>query len=77
MATSRLTNLRSALTDGYSVRLSGNGNDEVGACYGDSGGPVFYGEFTSNIIVALSGWYLGPAGFAQGTDPFTERTGKR
>jgi hypothetical protein len=60
MATSRLTNLRSALTDGYSVKLSGNGNDEGGGCFGDSGGPVFYGGFTSNTIVALSGWFLGP-----------------
>jgi trypsin len=60
MAKSRLTNLRSALTDGYSVRLGGNGNDEGGGCFGDSGGPVFYGGFSSNTIVALSGWWLGP-----------------
>jgi hypothetical protein len=60
MATSKLTNLRSALTDGYSVRLGGNGNDQGGACFGDSGGPVFYGGFSSNTIVALSGWWLGP-----------------
>jgi hypothetical protein len=60
MATSNLTNLRSALTDGYSVGLSGNGNDKGGACFGDSGGPVFYGGFSSNTIVALSGWFLGP-----------------
>ena len=60
MAKSRLTSLRSALTDGYSVGLSGNGNDEGGACFGDSGGPVFYGAATSNTIVALSGWFLGP-----------------
>jgi hypothetical protein len=60
MAKSRLTSLRSALTDGYSIGLSGNGNDEGAACFGDSGGPVFYGGFSSNTIVALSGWYLGP-----------------
>ena len=60
MATSKLTNLRSALTDGYSVKLGGNGNDKGGACFGDSGGPVFYGGFSSNTIVALSGWFLGP-----------------
>ena len=60
MATARLTNLRSALTDGYSVRLGGNGNDKGGACFGDSGGPVFYGGYSSNTIVALSGWFLGP-----------------
>jgi hypothetical protein len=60
MAKSRLTSLRSALTDGYSIGLSGNGNDEGAACFGDSGGPVFYGGFSSNAIVALSGWFLGP-----------------
>jgi hypothetical protein len=60
MAKSKLTNLRSALTDGYNVKLSGNGNDKGGACFGDSGGPVFYGGFSSNTIVALSGWFLGP-----------------
>jgi hypothetical protein len=60
MAKSRLTSLRSALTDGYSIGLSGNGNDEGAACFGDSGGPVFYGGFSSNTIVALSGWFLGP-----------------
>jgi hypothetical protein len=46
MAMSRLTNLRSALTDGYSVRLGGDGNDEGWGCFGESGGPVFHGGFT-------------------------------
>jgi hypothetical protein len=60
MAQSKLTNLKSALTDGFNVKLSGNGNNYGGACYGDSGGPVFYGKYASNTIVALSAWYLGP-----------------
>lgn len=60
MAKSRLTNLSSALTDGYSLQLGGNGDDEGGGCFGDSGGPVFYGGFASNTIVAMSGWFLGP-----------------
>jgi hypothetical protein len=68
MAKSKLTNLRSALTDGYNVKLSGNGNDNGGACYGDSGGPVFYGNFTSNTIVALSAWYLGPRSTCTGNN---------
>lgn len=57
MAESKLTNLRSALTDGYNVQLNANGNDRGGACHGDSGGPVFHSDPTSNTIVALSGWY--------------------
>jgi trypsin len=58
MAGPKLTNLRSALTDGYNVQLNANGNDRGGACHGDSGGPVFHGAPTSNTIVALSGWYM-------------------
>jgi hypothetical protein len=58
MAGSKLTNLRSALTDGYNVQLNANGNDRGGACHGDSGGPVFHGDPTSNTIVALTGWYM-------------------
>jgi hypothetical protein len=59
MAQSKLTNLRSALTDGFSVQLNGNGKGRGASCNGDSGGPIFYGGYTSNTIVALSGWWLG------------------
>jgi hypothetical protein len=59
MATSKLTNLRSALAGGYNVQLNVNGKDRGGSCHGDSGGPIFHGGFTSNTIVALAGWTLG------------------
>jgi Trypsin len=56
MASSKLTNLKSALTGVYSLQVNFNGKGYGGACYGDSGGPVFYGGYSSNIIVALAGW---------------------
>jgi hypothetical protein len=56
MAESKLTNLRSALTDGFNLQVNFNGKDKGGACNGDSGGPVFYGGYTSNTIVAITGW---------------------
>jgi hypothetical protein len=56
MAESKLTNLTSALTDGYNLQVNFNGSGYGGACYGDSGGPVFYGEYPSNTIVAITGW---------------------
>jgi hypothetical protein len=56
MASSKLTNLNSALTGVYSLQVNFNGKGYGGACYGDSGGPVFYGGYSSNIIVALAGW---------------------
>jgi hypothetical protein len=58
MALSTLSNLRNALTDGYSLQLTGNGKDQGGACNGDSGGPVFYGRYSSNSIVAISAFVL-------------------
>ena len=56
MAKSRLTNLRSALTGGYNLQTNGSGRG--GTCSGDSGGPVFYGGFESNIIVAVTSFGL-------------------
>ncbi len=58
MATSRLTNLRSALTGGFNIQLNGNGKGSGGTCFGDSGGPVFYGGYTSNTIVAVTSFGL-------------------
>ncbi len=58
MATSRLTNLRSALTGGYNIQLNGNGGDRGGTCFGDSGGPVFYGGYSSNVIVGVTSFGL-------------------
>jgi Trypsin len=58
MAESRLTNLRSALTDGFNLQTNGNGKGRGGTCSGDSGGPVFYGGFESNTIVAVTSFGL-------------------
>jgi len=58
MASSHLTNLRSALTDGYNLQTNGNGNGKGGTCSGDSGGPVFYGGFSSNVIVGVTSFGL-------------------
>ena len=57
VATTMLVNLRSALTDGYNLHLSSNpGNWSGGTCFGDSGGPVFYGN--TNMIVAVNSFVL-------------------
>ena len=58
MATARLTNLNNALTSGFNLQTNGNGNGRGGTCSGDSGGPVFYGDTTSNVIVAVTSFGL-------------------
>jgi hypothetical protein len=57
VATTKLVNLRSALTDGYNLHFSSNpGHWSGGICFGDSGGPVFYG--TTNIVVAVNSFVM-------------------
>lgn len=58
MAESKLTNLRSAINDGFNIQTQGNGRDQGGTCNGDSGGPVFHGDATSNLIVAVTSFGL-------------------
>jgi hypothetical protein len=71
MAQSRLTNLRSNLTDGFNLQTNGNGKGRGGTCSGDSGGPVFYGGFSSNLIVAVTSFGL--TSYCRGVD-FAYRT---
>jgi secreted trypsin-like serine protease len=71
MARSTLVNLRSALNDGYNLQTQGNGKGRGGTCSGDSGGPVFLGDFRSNQIVAVTSFGLNA--LCRGTD-FAYRT---
>ena len=54
--TSLLVNLRSNLTDGYNLHTSNNPGKghgtSGGACFGDSGGPIFY-PADSNVVAAI------------------------
>jgi hypothetical protein len=73
MAQATLVNLRSALTDGFNLQTSNNrGRGQGGTCFGDSGGPVFYGGFASNTIVGVTSFGLS-ANVCQGVD-FAYRT---
>lgn len=55
----RLLELNSTFNSGHSAKFSNNpGHNSGGSCFGDSGGPVFYGD--SNIIVAVVSWGISP-----------------
>jgi hypothetical protein len=61
MATNQLLNLHSALTSGFNLQTTANpGGGRGGTCFGDSGGPVFYGGFESNTIVGVTSFGLNP-----------------
>src|SRR5215203_6202211 len=66
MAQSTLVNLGSSLTDGFNLQTQGNGNGRGGTCSGDSGGPVFLGGPSSNLIVAVTSFGLNA--LCRGTD---------
>jgi len=64
-ALSNLVSLRSALTDGYNLQTSNNpgqwaDGDGIsgGTCFGDSGGPVFYGGYDSDLVVGVTSFGL-------------------
>jgi len=61
MATTHVVNLnRSANTAGFNLQLSGDpGGGRGGTCFGDSGGPTFYGGYESNVIVGVTSWGFG------------------
>ena len=55
MASSSLIDFdRNQWTDGYNLQTQGNGNTRGGTCSGDSGGPVFLGGASSNVIVGVT-----------------------
>jgi secreted trypsin-like serine protease len=71
MALSQLVNLNSGLNAGFNLQTVGNGTGQGGTCNGDSGGPVFYGGYESNIIVGVTSFGLN--NLCRGTD-FAFRT---
>jgi len=66
MASSTLVNLNSALNAGFNLQTSGNGAGKGGTCSGDSGGPVFFGDTDSNLIVGVTSFGLNA--LCRGTD---------
>lgn len=71
MAEAHLTNLNSGITQGFTLQTSGNGLGRGGTCSGDSGGPVFYGPYASNLVVAVTSFGLNA--YCRGQD-FAYRT---
>jgi len=77
MALTKLVTLdESRNTAGFNLGVSGDlGGGRGGTCFGDSGGPTFYGGFSSNIIVGVTSFGFGQnrqtcggVGFAFRTD---------
>lgn len=66
MAEASLVNLNSALNAGFNLQTNGNGAGKGGTCNGDSGGPVFFGDYSSNLIVGVTSFGLN--NLCRGTD---------
>lgn len=66
MAEATLVNLNSALNGGFNLQTNGNGAGKGGTCNGDSGGPVFLGDYNSNLVVAVTSFGLNS--LCRGTD---------
>lgn len=66
MGPSKLVNVKGGLNKGFNLQTGGNGGDRAGTCSGDSGGPVFLGGASSNVIVAVTSFGLNA--WCRGTD---------
>jgi hypothetical protein len=64
VGTTILTNTRNVYTDGYNFQFSNNPGQGGGTCFGDSGGPSFFGD--TNIIAAITSYGITP--HCTGTD---------
>jgi hypothetical protein len=71
MASSTLVNVKAGLGGGFNLQTVGNGAGLGGTCSGDSGGPVFLGDTSSNLIVGVTSYGLNQ--WCRGTD-FAYRT---
>jgi len=59
MAETQLVNMNSAQSGGFNIQLSSApAKGRGGTCFGDSGGPIFYGPYSSNTIVAVNSFVL-------------------
>lgn len=66
MAESTLVNVNSFLNSGFNLQTNGHGANRGGTCNGDSGGPVFLGDYSSNLIVGITSFGLDS--LCRGTD---------
>jgi secreted trypsin-like serine protease len=66
MAEATLVNLNSMLNAGFNLQTNGNGAGRGGTCNGDSGGPVFLGDYSSNLVVGVTSFGLNS--LCRGTD---------
>jgi hypothetical protein len=71
MATQKLVNVKAGIGGGFNLQTVGNGAGMGGTCHGDSGGPVFLGDTSSNLIVGVTSYGLNE--WCRGTD-FAYRT---
>jgi secreted trypsin-like serine protease len=54
----KLVELKSTFNGGHSAKFTSNPGTGGGTCFGDSGGPVFYGN--TNMVVAVVSWGITP-----------------